>query len=163
WGVGPVQRAAGDGVYLRFYVESDGYYAIAIGWSSTCSASGRPTGRCALELPATMAQVRLESLTYRRLVRQRLGWLLEAVGVDRLAAGLRDQGRQGNNVDGLPHEPNGTVGKRDVGPAGVEAVNVAHDVVAVHHAGPLPEIPLSFRVGAGHGQPVVRVGPDHAG
>src|SRR6516225_924327 len=55
----------------------------------------------------------------------------EAVGADGLAAGLRHQGGQCDDRDRLPDEADRAVGEGDVGPAGVEAVDVALEIVTV--------------------------------
>src|SRR5262249_19037582 len=55
---------------------------------------------------------------------------------DALAAGLGDQGRQQRDGDRLLDEADGAVGEGDVGAAGVEAVDVPGEVVAVDGAGP---------------------------
>src|SRR5689334_64238 len=100
-----------------------------------------------------------------RLVSMRSGrrqTALIAGRVDDFAAVLGHQRRQRLNANALGHETDRPVGKPDVGPARVEAVNVALEVVAVHHAGALADVIAAIGVGPRDCQPVVGIGPDWA-
>src|SRR5207249_2400102 len=78
---------------------------------------------------------------------------------DDLAAGPRAEGRERRVLDRIPDEVDRAVREEDVGPTGVEGVNLVI-VGTVHHARPHP-LPRTGdeRVGAIEGQLVIRRGP----